>query len=121
MFAAAALILAALGIYGVMSYTVAQNTREMGIRIALGAQPRSLLGMALRRGAAMAALGLALGLAGSLALKHVVEHLLYEVKTTDPLTYAAVSLLLFAVAMLAAYFPARRAAKVDPLVALRWE
>ncbi len=120
-FAVVALILAALGIYGVMSYTVAQSTREMGIRIALGAQPHDLLGMAVRRGVVMTVLGLVLGLAGSLALKRVLEHLLYQVKTTDPLTYVAVSLLLLAVAMLAAYIPARRAAKVDPLVALRWE
>ncbi len=120
-FAVVALILAALGIYGVMSYSVAQTTREMGVRIALGAQPRDLLSMTARKGAVMAVLGLALGLAGSFALKHVVEHLLFQVKTTDPLTYAAVSLLLLAVAMLAAYIPARRASKVDPLVALRWE
>jgi putative ABC transport system permease protein len=120
-FAAVALILAALGIYGVMSYTVAQSTREMGIRIALGAQPHELLRMAVRRGIVMTVLGLVFGLAGSFLLKRVVEHLLYQVKTTDPLTYAAVSLLLLAVAMLAAYIPARRAAKVDPLVALRWE
>jgi putative ABC transport system permease protein len=116
-----ALTLAALGIYGVMSYTVAQSTREMGVRIALGAQPRDLLGMTVRRGAVLAALGLALGLAGSFLLKHVVEHLLYKVKTTDPVTYAAVSLLLLVLALLAAYVPARRAAKVDPLIALRWE
>lgn len=121
LFAAVALILAALGIYGVMSYTVAQSTREMGVRIALGAQPNDLLSMTVRRGAVMAMLGLALGLVGAFALRRVVEHLLYKVTTTDPLAWAAVSLLLLAVAMFAAYIPARRAAKVDPLVALRWE
>jgi putative ABC transport system permease protein len=120
-FAVVALILAALGIHGVMAYTVSQTTREMGLRIALGAQPRELLSMTVRRGAAMAVLGLALGFAGALALKHVVESLLFQVKTTDPPTYVAVSVLLLAVAMPAAYIPARRASRVDPLVALRWE
>jgi putative ABC transport system permease protein len=120
-FAVVALILAALGIYGVMSYAVAQRTREMGIRMALGARPSDLLRMALGQGMLLAGIGLGLGLAGSLALTRVVESLLYKVKPTDPPTYVAVSALLLTVALLATYIPARRAARVDPLVALRWE
>ena len=120
-FAAVALILAGLGIYGVMSCLVAQNTREMGIRMALGARPGDLLRMTLRQGLLMAMIGLGLGLAGSFALTSVVQSRLYRVTPTDPLTYIAVSVLLVAVALLATYIPARRAARLDPMVALRWE
>jgi putative ABC transport system permease protein len=94
---------------------------ELGVRLALGAQPGELLRSILRQGMLLAGLGLLLGLAGSLALTRVIRSLLYAVDTTDPLTYAAVSALLLAVALLAAYLPARRAARVDPLVTLRWE
>ena len=120
-FAVVALILAVLGIYGVMSYAVAQRTREMGVRMALGARPGDLLRMTLGQGMLIAGIGLGLGLAGSLALTRVVESLLYKVKLADPPTYIAVSALLLTVALLATYIPARRAARVDPLVALRWE
>jgi len=120
-FAVVALILAALGIYGVISYAVAQSTREMGIRMALGARPRQVLYKTLRGGLMMAGLGLAIGIAGSFALTRLLKNLLYMVKPTDAATYAIVSALLIAVAVLAAYLPARRAARVDPSVALRWE
>ncbi|HEX8985775.1 MAG TPA: ABC transporter permease [Bryobacteraceae bacterium] len=120
-FALVALTMAALGIYGVMSYTVAQRSHELGIRMALGAQPHDLLRMTLRSGLAMAGGGLALGLAGALALTRVLQGLLYNVKATDPLTYAGASVLLLAVALLAAYIPARRAARAEPIVALRCE
>lgn len=120
-FAAVALILAALGIYGVMSYSVAQSTHEMGIRLALGARPADLLKMTIRKGMVIAAIGLAIGLAGAFALTRVLASLLYAVKPSDPLTYVTVSVLLLAVAALATYIPARRAARVDPIIALRWE
>ncbi|MGO9009495.1 MAG: ADOP family duplicated permease [Bryobacteraceae bacterium] len=120
-FATMALILAALGIYGVISYSVAQSTQEMGIRMALGARPRQVLYRTLRGGLMMAGLGLAIGLVGSLALTRLFGNLLYAVKPADPATYIVVSALLTAVAVLAAYLPARRAARVDPSVALRWE
>ena len=120
-FAAVALILAALGIYAVMSFSVAQRSHELGIRMALGAQPGDLMRMMLRYGVAMASAGLALGLAGAFALTHVLQSVLYNVKATDPLTYAGASALLFAITMLAAYIPARRAANSDPNIALRCE
>jgi ABC-type antimicrobial peptide transport system permease subunit len=116
-----ALILAALGIYGVISYSVAQSTQEMGIRMALGARPEQVVYKTLRGGLIMAGLGLTFGVAGSLTLTRVFKSLLYAVKPTDPITYILVSALLVAVAVLAAYLPARRAAGVDPSVALRWE
>jgi putative ABC transport system permease protein len=120
-FAAVALILAAFGVYGVLSYSVAQRTNEMGIRMALGAQPRELLRMTMRHGMALAVIGLAIGLAAAFALTRVMASLLYEVKPADPFTYAAVSMLLLGVAAAATYAPARRAGKVDPITALRWE
>jgi ABC-type lipoprotein release transport system permease subunit len=120
-FAVVALILAVLGIYGVISYAVAQSTQEMGIRMALGARPRQVLYRNLRGGLIMAGLGLVLGMAGSLFLTRLLKNLLYMVKPTDPVTYVIVLALLLAVAVLAAYLPARRAARVDPSVALRWE
>ena len=120
-FAAVALVLAAVGTYGVISYRVARTTHEMGIRMALGAQPGDLLKRTLLRGLAMAGLGLALGLAASFALSRTIRGLLYSVQPNDAITYVVVSLLLLAVALLATYIPARRAARVDPLVALRSE
>jgi len=120
-FAIVGLILAALGVYGVVSYSVAQRTREMGVRTALGAQPGDLLRMTLRSGMVLVGSGLALGLLGSLALTRVIRSLVYAIAPTDPLTYVTVSVLLLAVALLAAYIPARRAARVDPMAALRWE
>jgi predicted permease len=118
-FAGLALVMAAIGIYGVVSYTVAQRTREIGVRIALGAEMRDIVGMVLGEGVKRTAVGVALGLAGALAASHAVRGLLYGVGTTDPATYAAVVALLLAVTIVACLLPAWRAARVSPLVALR--
>ncbi|HKG90539.1 MAG TPA: FtsX-like permease family protein, partial [Gemmatimonadaceae bacterium] len=120
-FATLALVLSAAGLYGVVSYTAASRTREWGVRIALGARPRDVLLLVQRQGAALAAIGLAIGLAGALALSRVLGALLYEVAPDDALTYAAVGALLAAVSLLAAYVPARRATRVNPVDAMRSE
>ena len=120
-FAGVALILAAIGIYGVIAYNVTQRTREIGIRMALGAQRTEMLGMILRQSLTLVAIGLTIGLIASLAGTRVMSSLLFGVGATDLFTYALVVGLLGGAALLASYIPARRAMKVDPMVALRYE
>jgi putative ABC transport system permease protein len=120
-FAALALALAALGIYAVMAFSVAQQTRELGVRLVLGASPSSLLRGVLRQGAGLVVPGLVLGLGGALAFSRVLRGLLFDVSPTDVATFAVVAGLLGAVAVLACWLPARRAARLDPSVALREE
>jgi predicted permease len=120
-FSALALLLASLGIYGVIAYSVTQRTREIGIRVALGAEPGDIFRSVMSRSAVLVSIGIAIGLAGALGATRVLKTLLFEVTPTDVATYASLSALLFFVALLASYVPARRATTVDPMVALRYE
>jgi putative ABC transport system permease protein len=120
-FAALALVLAAIGIYGVIAYSVTQRTHEIGVRMALGAKHTDVLRLVLRQGMVLTGFGVGLGVAGALALARLLESYLYRVQPTDPIAFSSTALLLGVVAMLASYIPARRAARVDPLIALRHE
>jgi ABC-type antimicrobial peptide transport system permease subunit len=121
LFALTALLLAALGIYGTISYLVNERTHEIGIRLALGATRTKILGMILRQGLELAIAGAAAGLVGALIVSHLMAGLLYGVSPTDPLTFIGVTLVLTAAALAASYIPAMRAMRVDPLMALRYE
>jgi putative ABC transport system permease protein len=116
-----ALLLGAVGLYGVIAYSVSQRTREIGIRIALGAQQNNVMRLILGEGMLVILIGLTIGLASSLALTRFLSSLLFGVTATDPITFAAVAVLLAVVALAACYVPARRAMRVDPIVALRYE
>jgi len=118
---AMALALGMIGIYGVISYSVSQRQREIGIRLALGAQVRDVLQMVLSHGAKMALLGVAIGMCGAFALTRLMTNLLFGVSPLDPFTFATVAALLALVALAACYLPARRVTRVDPMVALRYE
>jgi len=120
-FAALALLLSAIGLYALISYSVSQRTREIGVRVALGAQRSNVLGMVLREGMQLLGFGLLLGLVGAFLATRIMRSLLYSTSSTDALSFIVTSLTLIAVALLACYIPARRATKVDPMVALRYE
>ncbi len=119
LFACLALALATIGIYGVMAYLVSQGTREIGIRMALGATQRGILGLVVRQGMVLALSGVAIGLIAAFALTRLMRSLLFGVNSADPITFAAIALLLALVALIASYIPAHRAARIDPMISLR--
>src|SRR5262249_48498465 len=121
LFAGIALLLAAVGLYGVLAYSVAQRTHEIGVRMALGAQKHNVLSLVIGQGMRFVLSGVAAGVVSALALTRVMRSLLYEVNAIDPITFVAGSVLLLLTALLACWFPARRAAKIEPIVALRYE
>jgi putative ABC transport system permease protein len=120
-FSLLAMTLASIGLYGVMSYTVSQRSRELGVRLALGADSREVLGLVLVQGLRLALAGVVIGLVAAFAVTRVMKNMLFGLSSTDPLTFVAISLLLVAVALVASYLPALRATRVDPVVALRTE
>jgi len=121
LFAAVALLLAAIGIYGLMAYSVQQRTQEIGIRMALGASPKGVRKMVVYQGMLLAAIGVGIGVAAALGLTRFMSGLIYGVKTWDPAVFVSVAVLLSAVSWFATYIPARRASRVDPMVSLRYE
>jgi ABC-type antimicrobial peptide transport system permease subunit len=118
-FASVALVLATIGIYGVMAYLVNQGTRELGIRIALGASPGNILRLVVRQGMVLAFSGVAIGLVAAFLLVRLMRSMLFGVEVTDPITFTGISLLLAIIALLACYIPAQRAARIDPMISLR--
>jgi ABC-type antimicrobial peptide transport system permease subunit len=118
-FGAAALFLAGIGVYGVLSFSVSQRMQEMGVRMALGASRAAVLGLVVRQGVMLASVGVMAGLVGAFGITRVIRSLLYDVTPTDPLSFGGVTLFLVGIAVLASYLPARRATNVDPIVALR--
>jgi len=118
LFAGAALVLASVGVYGVISYGVSQRTAELGVRVAMGAEPEDLVVLILKQGALLASVGVGLGLVGAVVLSRVMASQLFGIGTTDPASYIVGAVVLFAVALAAVYIPARRAAQLDPVVAL---
>src|SRR5207253_8308860 len=121
LFAGLATLLAGVGIFGVMNYSVTLRTREIGIRMALGAQPGQVLMLVLKQGLLLTTVGIGIGLGGALLLTRLISGLLFGVAATDPMTFAAIVVLLAVVSLIACYIPARRATRVDPLVGLRYE
>jgi putative ABC transport system permease protein len=121
MFAGVALVLASVGVYGVIAYSVSQRTQEIGVRVALGAQSSDVIRMVVRGGAMLALMGIAIGLVGAFAVTRVIASLLFDVSATDTLSFVGVTVFLGAIAIIASYVPARRATRVDPLTALRAE
>jgi putative ABC transport system permease protein len=120
-FGGLALVLASIGIYGVMSYSVVERTREIGIRMAMGAQPEDVLKLILKQGAALIACGLALGIVAAYGLTRLISSFLFRVNANDSATFVGISLLLGIVALIACFIPARRATKIDPMISLRYE